>query len=125
MDLTQFHCQRCGACCRWPGEVRLSPEEQDAIAIALQLDIAVFLERYTRLAANRKGLALLDNELGHCIFYDAEAGCRIHHVKPQQCRDFPYRWSNPGWEQLCAGAGKLQESDDDSVSDPLPGGREP
>jgi hypothetical protein len=27
--------------------------------------------------------------------------CRIHEVKPAQCRGFPNVWNFPGWEKEC------------------------
>ncbi len=105
--LKDFKCQRCGACCRWPGDVRVTEEEQNAIAARLNMNINDFLQQYTRLTADRRGLSLIDNEHGHCIFYSTEEGCRINSVKPQQCVNFPYHWTNPGWEKLCAGAQNL------------------
>ncbi len=103
-DLTDFQCQRCGACCCWPGDVRVSEAEQNAIAAWLGLNINTFLENYTRLASDRRGLSLIDNALGHCVFYTPGEGCRINPVKPRQCTAFPYEWNNPGWQDICAGA---------------------
>ncbi len=92
-------CQRCGACCRWPGQVRVSPAEINAIATFLGLPEDVFIQHKTRLRADRKGLALLDKPSGECEFLDGSS-CSIHPVKPQQCRDFPDLW-NAGPETIC------------------------
>jgi hypothetical protein len=44
-----FHdCQRCTACCRWPGQVRLTEAEITRIAAFLQLSEHDFIQRYTR-----------------------------------------------------------------------------
>ncbi len=85
-------CARCGNCCRWPGFVRITPEETEAIARFLGLDPRAFADRHTRLLPNRAGLALAEAGDGACVFLDANA-CRIHPVKPRQCRDFPDRWT--------------------------------
>lgn len=98
-------CQRCGACCRWEGDVCLNEEDIAAIASYLGLEERVFINRYCRLQRNRRGLSLEDAENGACIML-TEGGCRIQPVKPQQCRDFPLRWNFPGWEKRCPGAGK-------------------
>ena len=98
-----FVCLLCGACCRAPGEVRLRQEEPAAIAAALAIAEAVFLERYTRLARNRRALALRDRADGACVFLTAGNRCVIHDVKPQQCRDYPRRWRTVALDAACAG----------------------
>ncbi len=97
-------CQRCGACCRWEGDVCLTEAEVTLIADYLGLDELEFINTLCRLRGNRQGLSLIDDEVGACIMLTS-SGCRIQAVKPQQCRDFPYKWSFPGWEQRCPGAG--------------------
>ncbi|MCC6235661.1 MAG: YkgJ family cysteine cluster protein [Verrucomicrobiales bacterium] len=95
-----YDCQRCTACCRWPGQVRLDEATILSIATYLGLTESAFIQRYTRLRADRRGLALLDQPDGACIFLE-DSNCRIQAVKPQQCRDFPNRWNFPGFEKLC------------------------
>jgi uncharacterized protein len=95
-----YECQRCTACCRWPGQVRLSQAEITRLAASLALDEVDFIQRYTRLTVDRRGLALLDKPNGECVFLDGQ-DCAVQEVKPQQCRDFPNLWSFPGWEQTC------------------------
>ena len=96
----RFACQRCGACCRWPGQVRLSTAEISAAARFLGMPEAEFIDKYTRLQANRSGLALIDQPGGECIFYQT-GGCAIQPVKPRQCIDFPEKWNFPGFEKIC------------------------
>ena len=55
-----YECQRCTACCRWPGQVRLSGEELAAIAAFKGLSEFDFIQQFTRLSLDRKGLALMD-----------------------------------------------------------------
>ena len=100
-----FQCRRCGNCCRWPGYVHVTEREIDAIAAMLEMTPEEFIEKYTRLTADRWGLSLIENEAGHCIFLENgdPASCRIDENKPQQCRDFPAKWNFPGWENECAG----------------------
>ncbi len=100
------HCQRCGACCRWEGDVCLTDADVVAIADYLQMEETDFINEYCRLRTNRQGLSIIDNEDGACIML-TPTGCRIQPVKPQQCSDFPHRWNFPGWEQRCPGAGKI------------------
>ena len=109
-----FHCQRCGNCCRWPGYVRVSAAEVDAIAAFLQIPGNEFIARYTRLTANRSGLSLLENPDGSCPYLeDTPDGpaCRLQSVKPQQCRDFPLKWNFPNWEDECAGGRAMRNRD--------------
>ena len=103
--IEEFHCVRCGACCRWEGPVRVTDREIDAIAEFLQIPVRDFIRDHTMLTRDRRSLSLLENPDGSCCCYDRETGlCRIQPVKPAQCRDFPCRWNFPGWEKLCAGA---------------------
>lgn len=71
-----------------------------ALAAHLGLAEADFIGRFTRLNANRSGLALTDQANGACVFLDGH-DCRVNPVKPQQCRDFPNLWNFPGSEQRC------------------------
>jgi Fe-S-cluster containining protein len=104
LDLNEFVCLRCGACCCWPGDVKLREEEIDNIAVHLGMDVDVFIRDYTKLAASRRGLSLIENHDGCCIFYDFSKGCLINEVKPEQCSTFPWDWTCPGWDERCAGA---------------------
>ena len=96
-----FHqCQRCTACCRWPGQVCFTPAEITRLAAFLHLDEHDFIQRYTRLRLDRRGLALLDKPGGECVFLEGDQ-CAVQPVKPQQCRDFPNLWNFPGFERVC------------------------
>ncbi len=95
-----YQCQRCTACCRWPGQVRLNDVEISRLAQFKQLSEYNFIQQYTRLTADRRGLALKDKENGECIFLEGES-CAVQSVKPQQCRDFPNLWNFPGFEKIC------------------------
>lgn len=59
-----------------------------------------FIDRFTRLASDRWGLALLDKPNGGCASLDGQL-CSLQPVKPQQCRDFPNLWTYPGSEKSC------------------------
>lgn len=96
-----YLCQRCGNCCRWPGDVRVGDREIAAIADHLDLDEWDFRQRYTRLTGDRRGLSLADAEDGSCIFLEQPNVCRIQAVKPVQCQGFPNRWNFPGWREVC------------------------
>ncbi|MCM8538638.1 MAG: YkgJ family cysteine cluster protein [Lentisphaeraceae bacterium] len=94
-------CQRCGNCCRWPGDVLVSGKEIDKIAEFLEMDSEDFLEIYVELTANGKGLTLVSNADGSCIFLDGKNACRINPVKPVQCGGFPNTWFFEGWQESC------------------------
>ena len=95
-----YECQRCTACCRWPGQVRLTDAEITHIAEFKSLSEHEFIQRYTRLTGDRRGLALADKPNGECIFLDGN-DCAIQPVKPLQCRQFPNLWNFPGFEKVC------------------------
>jgi len=95
-----YECQRCTACCRWPGEVKLTDEDITAMAIHLSLSERDFIEKYTQLRWFRLGLSLAEMPNGECVFLDG-IDCRVQPVKPQQCRDFPNGWNFPGFEKQC------------------------
>lgn len=95
-----YHCQRCTACCRWPGQVRLTEAEITRLAAHLGLGERDFVAQYTRLRADRRGLVLVEQAEGACIFLEG-GDCRVQAVKPQQCRDFPNRWRFEGFREWC------------------------
>ncbi len=95
-----YVCQRCTACCKWPGDVRIAEDEVSRIAGFLGLTENEFLDRFTRLRTNRQGLSLIEKENHECIMLDGNV-CRIHSVKPAQCSGFPNKWNFLGWRQVC------------------------
>lgn len=95
-----YVCQRCLACCKWPGDVRIEADEVPRLAAFLGLTEAEFIERFTRLRTNRQGLSLIERDNHECIMLDGDA-CRVHPVKPAQCEGFPNRWNFPGWRDIC------------------------
>lgn len=96
-----YLCQRCGNCCRWPGDVIVTVAEIKAIAAHLGLDEEDFIQRFTKLSANRMHLSLIESEDGSCRFLEGQNVCRIQPVKPEQCRGFPNRWRFDGWREIC------------------------
>jgi Fe-S-cluster containining protein len=80
--------------------VLLSQNDIQQLAGFKRLSEFDFIQRYTRLSRNRRGLALKDKENGECIFLDG-ADCSVQPVKPQQCKDFPNLWNFPGFDQVC------------------------
>ena len=95
-----YECQRCTACCRWPGQVRLTDADIARRAAFKGLSEFDFIQQFARLTTDRRGLALQDQPGGECIFLDSD-NCAVQPVKPRQCRDFPNRWNFPGFEKTC------------------------
>jgi Fe-S-cluster containining protein len=95
-----YECQRCTACCRWPGQVRVTDAEISSIAAFLRRSEFDFIQRFTRLAQGRRGLSLQDKPNGECIFLNGR-DCAIQPVNPQQCRAFPNLWNFPGFQRIC------------------------
>lgn len=108
LDLKNFKCIRCLACCRQPGYVRLHPKESDAIAQFLDLDVHTFIETYTRLTRDRQCLSLVEKPGGACIFL-TDKGCTIEVVKPLQCKNFPHKWKFSDFEHVCGWAKEMKK----------------
>ena len=96
----RYVCQRCTACCKWPGDVRIEEDEIAPISDFLGVGEMDFIAEFTRLRSNRQGLSLLEKENHECIMLDGNS-CRIHPVKPSQCGGFPNKWNFPGWQEVC------------------------
>ena len=81
----------------------MSRSEQKAIASFLGLDPADFLHKFCIKKGNRIEMKIVD---GHCIFYGNDGLCRIHGVKPFQCRRWPLHPSmlkdQKAWEAIKA-----------------------
>jgi len=83
------------------------------LAAFRSLDEYEFIQNFTRLTSDRRGLALMDKPGGECIFLEA-GQCAVQPVKPQQCRDFPNLWNFPDAEASCR-ALKRDVDDDQQV----------
>jgi Fe-S-cluster containining protein len=101
-----YECQRCTACCRWPGEVGFEEGEIARLAAFKGMSEHELIQKYTRLRRNRSGLALQEKSNGECIFLDGN-DCSVQPVKPQQCRDFPNLCNFPGFENQCRAIPRL------------------
>ncbi len=101
--MSTFGCQRCGACCRWPGSVLLEAADVAVAAAALGLAEEAFIEKHATLARNRAQLTLKERSDGSCEFLQEDGRCRIYAARPKQCRDFPQGWRVDGCPGLSCG----------------------
>ncbi|WP_372846012.1 YkgJ family cysteine cluster protein [Pontiella sp.] len=88
----RFQCSGCGECCRWTGSVLLTETDIPRMAAWLGMSDQDFIDAHTRLAPNRRQLALLDQADGSCAFLAGDR-CTIYEARPEQCRTFPFAWS--------------------------------
>ena len=86
--------------------MRLTNGEIARLAAFKEMSEVDFIQRFTRLATDRRGLALMEKPSGECVFLDGN-DCSVQSVKPQQCRDFPNLWNFPGFEQVCKAMPKI------------------
>ncbi|MBT8041835.1 MAG: YkgJ family cysteine cluster protein [Pontiella sp.] len=113
--LSRFQCSGCGECCRWTGSVLLTDADIPKMAAHMGLSEQEFIDRHTRLAPNRRQLALLDQPDGSCAFL-AGNRCTIYAARPEQCRTFPFAWSVPAGcpelDKLLAEEKNIEREDD-------------
>jgi Fe-S-cluster containining protein len=64
----------------------MNSEEEKRIAEFLGLHVDEMLAEYCVLKPGRTEMKVVD---GHCIFYGDDGLCRIHAVKPFDCRRWP------------------------------------
>ncbi|MBK1835564.1 YkgJ family cysteine cluster protein [Roseibacillus ishigakijimensis] len=95
-----YVCQRCTACCRWPGDVVLEEGEAEKIAAYLELPLDAFIQEHTQLSANRRHLSLKENPDHSCVWLEGN-DCTLQAVKPSQCAGFPNKWNFKGWKSYC------------------------
>ncbi len=81
-----FSCKCCGHCCRGESTVSMTRDEQGSIAAFLDISEDELLDQYCVVKGKRVEMRVVD---GHCIFYGDDGLCRIHPVKPFQCRRWP------------------------------------
>jgi Fe-S-cluster containining protein len=92
-----FTCTQCGNCCTGPtGYVWFNDEEATAMAKAVDMKKADFLQAYSRLEFGKRTLKEIRNDNGQydCVFLkqdkEGRRGCSIYDVRPQQCRTWPF-----------------------------------
>jgi hypothetical protein len=97
-----FECTGCGMCCTGgPGAVWVSDKEVARIAEHLELSPVEFMKKYTRLIDGRRSLNE-DPKTYDCVFLK-ENKCSLYHLRPKQCRTYPF-WpqhlkSKKAWDE--------------------------
>ena len=118
--MEKFRCQQCGNCCRVSGRVHLLPEEIDPLARHLGMTTPDFINTYTALAPDRRGLILTEHPDESCIMLDANGRCRVNPVKPIQCQTFPFAWTNSDSATTCPGLAALYDEVDNDADKSVP-----
>lgn len=86
-----FKCSKCGECCRVGGQVRISLEEAQEIADYLCVDLGDVAFFPFHVRDDFPGTYFLE-VTSPCFFWDKlEHTCMIEEVKPQACRDYPWK----------------------------------
>lgn len=108
----RFKCTECGQCCTGaPGYTWISDAEIAAIAEHLGLSLEDFGKKYLRLVNG--DYALLEKPVTYDCIFLKDKKCEIYHLRPKQCRTFPW-WAHnlsslEEWEnlsQFCEGISK-------------------
>ena len=76
------------------------PEEPARMAAALGMEEQAFIDEFTKVRSDRRGLCLTNQPDGACTMLDGR-DCRIQAAKPHQCSGFPNTWNFPGWREVC------------------------
>ncbi len=92
-----FECLQCGRCCSGPaeGNIWITKPEIELIAKFLGMTIDKFAGRYLKRVHFRTSI-VEHPETKDCIFLEEKNGrktCRIYHVRPAQCRNWPF-WAD-------------------------------
>jgi Fe-S-cluster containining protein len=96
--------------------VRVTESEADKIADHLDIPVAEFIEQYTDITPDRRGLTIISKEDDSCFFMaENPARCLINDVKPTQCSGFPNTWNFPNWQETCE-ATLVEERDFESAA---------
>ncbi|MBN1804632.1 MAG: YkgJ family cysteine cluster protein [Sedimentisphaerales bacterium] len=92
-----FECMQCGRCCSGPGEgyIWVTKPEIELIADFLKMSVGELRKKYMRRVSFRTTI-IEHCVTKDCIFLqniDGQKRCAIYHVRPSQCRTWPF-WSD-------------------------------
>ncbi len=91
----KFGCTACGNCCFEKGYVFFGFAELAAMAEHLKLSQAEFKDTFdVTWDADSDGWMFDATDGNGCPLLDKKRQCRVHPVKPTQCRTFPF------WDEL-------------------------
>lgn len=115
----RFTCTGCGDCCRAPGVVEFDGATLQRMAHHLDQSVAVFQARHSVQwdpGASRFWVDVPPDSA--CPLLDGDR-CRVHPVKPVQCRTFPF-WpeviqSRRTWERTAQGCPGMDHPEADWV----------
>lgn len=98
IDGYNFKCKKCGECCKWKGEVKLTPTDIQRISNYLSMEDDNFLNSYTKNKGNK--VVLIDKPGTTTCTFLKDNLCSIWNVKPKQCEDYPKKFDKrcPGFE---------------------------
>lgn len=86
-----FECTACGKCCTGNSDthyIALSNKEADLLRAHLGVSEAWFKRRYVEhLTRENWSIRMRD---GQCVFLDKNKQCGIYHLRPVQCRTYPF-----------------------------------
>jgi len=86
----QFKCTGCGTCCTGGDDhyIAMSKTEASRIQKHLGITTAWFQRRYVMHLTRNTLTARMHK--GRCVFLNKEDKCSIYHLRPVQCRTYPY-----------------------------------
>lgn len=93
-----FQCNECGQCCSGPGEgyIWVVRKETELIADYLKMPVGELRRKYMKRLMTRT--SIIEHPVTKdCIFLEKIGGqkkCAIYHVRPNQCRTWPFWTSN-------------------------------
>lgn len=85
----RFECTGCGQCCTGgPGYIWVNDDEICAMAAHLNLSLQEFADRHLRKINGR--LSLREDPVNFDCTFLKDNKCSIYHLRPTQCRTFPW-----------------------------------
>lgn len=92
-DGLRFECTQCGRCCRGPGNVWVTDDEIERLAVHVERSVEAFRAEYVK-RAGRRGLVLTQKRNQDCVFWNEEHGCQVYSSRPRQCLTYPFWRAN-------------------------------
>jgi len=106
-DPEKFICKKCGECCRGEGFVKVTEDEIRKMADYLGESPEEFKKNWIK-SSLFEGYWLKEKPNRDCIFLENNM-CKVHPVKPEQCRNFPFSWNNSDSIITCPALREIRE----------------